>query len=970
MVETQKNALRDFVAYVRNHLEGDEKGEAQVFLEKLIVAFGNAGHKEAGAKLEFRVKEKGQATKFADLLWGDRVLIEMKKRGEKLEKHRYQATEYWLKLIPHPKFVVLCNFDEFWIYDFNVLIEEPVDKIHLEQLPERYSAMAFLLPTWTPSQKIVFQNNLLDVTRQAADYVARVYTRLIKRGIEHKQAQLFILQCVFAFFAEDIHLLEPESFTKLLLECRDEGASSYDLLGGLFRQMNQRKQATGGRYKSVTHFNGGLFAKEAPIDFDKEELDLLVMAASENWSKVQPAIFGAIFEESLGKGERHALGAHYTREVDILKVVVPTIIEPWEKRIRQAGTLKELVALKEELSSFRVLDPACGSGNFLYVAYRALKRLESDLNLRIYTEFSGKAAQLSGRISQISTSQFYGMDINAFAVDLAKVTMVIAKKLAIDESQLVLDNQQLLLPIQWDQALPLDNLDNNIVCADAIFDEWQQVDAIIGNPPYQGKKNLKRVLGIPYVERLRRKFPTSTVSGRADYCVFWFRMAHENLPKNGRAGLIGTNHIRRTYSRKAGLDYIVDNGGTITEAVASQVWPGDADVHVSIVNWIKGKQEGKKKIRIQHGDRVDAPFTEDEVDVITGGLSADFDAGGALALNANCKTKIFYQGQTHGNAGFLLTPEQALTISRDKSSKGVIHPYLVGLDLLRRTGSLPSRYVIDLNHCDDVVSASAHRAAFEHLKIHVMPDMKEAAEKELAETGKHGDRQRHFTRWWKFWRARKELMDLLSSSSRYIVFSRHMKRPIAEFIDPAIHPNDALQVFTAEDDYSFGILQSSSHAAWFKQRGGTLTARARMTPEMGFVTFPWPQKANSAHIRAVANASRDLRVLRRKLMRENNWSFRNLYETLDVPGKNTLMDAHNLLDQSVREAYGMKKESDGLEFLVKLNAELKTIESSGGAVIGPGLPPSVEGANEFISGDAVKMPEFMIEPYSLVAEGT
>jgi len=957
MTEAQKKSLKEFVDYVRAHLEGDEKGEAQVFLEKLIIAFGNPGHREVGAKLEARVKEKGQHTRFADLLWSPRVLIEMKKRGENLEKHRHQATEYWLKLIPHPRYVVLCNFDEFWIYDFNIQVEEPVDKIALDSLPDRYRALAFLSPDWTPKQKIVFLNNLVEVTRSAAKHVAQVYNSLVNRGINKDYAQLFVLQCVFALFAEDIELLEKEFFTKLLLECRD-GASTYDLLGGLFRQMNKQTRAPGNsRYRNVVYFDGGLFAREAPIDLEAEEIDHLLRAATEDWSKVQPAIFGAIFENSLGKEERHADGAHYTHEADILKVVIPTIVEPWQERIQKASTLKDLLALKEELTTYRVLDPACGSGNFLYVAYRALKRLEADLNLRINNEFSGKKAQVKGRISQISTTQFFGMDINPFAVDLAKVTLVIAKKLAIDETEIVMANQQMLLPIQWDVALPLDNLDENITCRDALFVEWPTTEAVIGNPPYQGKKNLKRELGLAYVEKLRQKYPTTVVSGRADYCVFWFRLAHDNLPKNGRAGLIGTNHIRRTYSRKAGLDYIIANGATITEAVATQVWPGDSDVHVSIVNWIKGKQSGKKKIWTQHGDKVDSEFTVDEVDVITGSLSATYDAGDAFELKVNTETKIFWQGQTHGNDGFLLTLEQAEGMAKDQTSRGVLHPYLIGLDLLRRVGSLPSRYVIDLNRCDDVVAACRHKLAFDHLKKHVMPDMKKAADKEFEETGKRiGDRQRHFKKWWKFWRGRQDLMDLIANLPRYIVFSRHMKRPIAEFVDPGIHPNDALQIFTVADDYSFGVLQSSAHAVWFKERGGTLTARTRMTPEMGFVTFPWPQEPTLTQVKAIAKAAVELRVLRRKLMNQNNWTFKNLYDTMDVPGTNRLLDAHAALDIAVREAYGMKKKDDALEFLVNLNTALTDEEEQGHRIVGPGIPPCVKKPNELISTDRIVMP--------------
>jgi hypothetical protein len=238
MTNTLSN-IQAFVDYVRT-LKGDEKGEAQVFCDRLFQAFSHAGYKEAGAKLEFRVKAKGKTTKFADLVWKTKLLLEMKKRGEKLEKHYQQVFEYWLELVPHrPKYVILCNFDEFWIYDFDAQLREPVDRVGLEELPDRFTAFNFLFPE---NRKPQFQNDQVDVTRKAADNVAQVFNRLVERGENAEVAQRFILQCVVALFAEDIDLLPRGLFTELLDECRS-GASFYDLIGGLFRQMGGDRPA-------------------------------------------------------------------------------------------------------------------------------------------------------------------------------------------------------------------------------------------------------------------------------------------------------------------------------------------------------------------------------------------------------------------------------------------------------------------------------------------------------------------------------------------------------------------------------------------------------------------------------------------------------------------------------------------------------------------------------------------------------
>lgn len=938
--------IREFIQYART-LKGDEKGEAQVFCDRLFKAFGHGGYKEAGATLEFRVKG-AKSTKFADLLWRPRLLMEMKKRGEKLQKHYTQAFEYWLHLVPQrPRYVILCNFDEFWIYDFDLQLNDPVDKVALGEMADRYTAFNFLFPI---EKKPQFGNNRVDVTRAAAANVAGAFNSLVARGESREQAQRFALQCVVAMFSEDAELLPKGLFSELLDDCK-RGESAYDLIGGLFRQMNTPTPAKGGRFKGVRYFNGGIFQTVNPVELVAEEIDLLLKAAEENWSKVQPPIFGTLFQSSMGKERRHAFGAHFTSEADIQKVVLPTIVRPWRERIEAAKTLKELRGLLEELRAFRVLDPACGSGNFLYVAFRELKRLELSLMAKIHAEFGRKAQAAVGTRSLVSTKQFYGLDKEEFAVELAKVTLMIAKELAIDESHAWIDAEQLDLPIEFDAALPLDNLDDNIKAGDALFSPWPKAHAIVGNPPFQSKNKMQGEYGPAYLNKLRDAYPD--VPGRADYCVYWFRKSHDELPAGGHAGLVGTNTIRQNYSREGGLDYIVGHGGTITEAVSSQVWSGDAVVHVSIANWVKGEKPGKKKLFTQVGDDRDSPWEVVEVDEIGPALSAGFNVTQAQRLRANIESGACYQGQTHGHEGFLLGQDDAREMMKDAAAKTVIHPYLTGDDLL--SDGSPSRFAIDLNHCADVLAAKRHGKAFHHVEAHVLPTMKANADKEREESGKEsGPRQSHYQRWWKYWRGRPEMLEQLDKLPRYIACARVTKRPIFEFIDSAIHPNDALQLFTLPDDYSFGILQSSIHWAWFVARCSTLKGDFRYTSDTVFDTFPWPQKPTLPQVKKVAEAAVTLRNLRRKVMTENNWSLRELYRTLDTPGKNPLRDAQDVLDAAVRAAYGMKAKEDPLAFLLALNAEMADREASMQPVTGPGLPPCVKDAAEFVTGDCVR----------------
>jgi len=874
--------MEEFVSYCRL-LSGDEKGEAQVFCDRLFVAFGHAGYKQAGAVLEYRIRRRGEPTLYADLRWEARLLLEMKAKGENLSKHYRQALDYWIKAVPHrPRYVVLCNFDEFWIYDFDLQIDEPVDVVRLEDLPERFTALNFLFPEAKPP---VFENDLVAVTRSAAANVAGVFNSLVRRGEDRNRAQRFVLQSVMAMFAEDFRLLPNDMFTELISECQ-RGGSSYDLFGALFRQMNSPQQARAGRFRDVRYFNGGLFATVDPLELASDELDLLAMAARENWSKVKPAIFGTLFQSSLGKEERHAYGAHFTSEADIIKVIGPTIERPWRQQLDACSTLAELLALKRSLQHFVVLDPACGSGNFLYLAYLHLRRLESDLIAKVYASFERKAATRVTQTPFVQLQQFYGLDSYGFAVELAKVTLILAKEIALRETVERFKGAQ---PNLLDKDLPLDNLDQNIRCDDALFCDWPRADSIIGNPPYQSKNKIQQELGPAYIRKVRQRYPD--VPGRADYCVYWFRRAHDELREGGRAGLVGTNTIRQNYSREGGLDYICGNGGTITEAVSTQVWSGDAAVHVSIVNWIKGNATGPKKLFTQLGDNLDSPWSLVEVEEINSALSAQFDVTAAERIDANRRFDGCDQGQTHGHKGFLLTLEKAVEfIADDPKNAEILFPYLTGDDLLGTVPPQPTRFVIDF-HRLDVTAAATYKLPFEHVRDEVLPKRREAAEKEqvrnrevLEQNPEAQVNQHHrnfLNRWWLLAYPRAELIRKLQRLSRYIVCSRVTKRPVFEFVHPSIRPNDALQVFLFEDDYSFGVLQSQIHWEWFNARCSTLKGDFRYTSDTVFDSFPWPQKPKLAAVAQVRRAAVALRDIRTSLVFRNNMTLRDLYRTLE-----------------------------------------------------------------------------------------
>lgn len=969
MTEMERR-LAEFADYAKK-LKGSEKSESQLFCEHLFKAFGWSGLQAAGATLEAPIVVRGSggkaATKFADLLWPGKVLVEMKSRKAKLEDHYEQAYFYWQNAVPHrPRYVLLCNFNEIWIYDFDLQIHEPMDRVRVDQLAKRYAALSFLFPK--PSEPL-FGNNRVAVTREAADNVASLYNTLVDREIDNQASQRFVLQCVVAMFSQSIGLLPMGLFTRLVRDCL-KGENSYDLLGGLFARMNTKPEHASkvGRFKDIQYFNGGLFEVVDQIELRDTELEILDKAASENdWSKVSPVIFGTLFQRSMRKEARHALGAHFTSEAEIDKVVTPTIKRPWYERIDGASSREELLRLRQELESFQVLDPACGSGNFLYVAYRELVRVELKLVKRLTTEFKVKGAP-TGRgstASFLSIKQFHGIDCDPFAVELAKVTMLLGKKLAYDEVLSSLNVQQLGLMLE--KPLPLDNLDDNIREEDALFCKWPKVDAIIGNPPFQSKGSRQQELEPGYLAKLRNEKSLKDVPGRADYCVYWFRRAHDELGEGKRAGLVGTKTIRENNSRKGGLDYIVQNGGTITQAVSKQAWSGEADVVVSIVNWVKGKQPGPKVLEWQDGDFTDGPWTRIEVATINSALSHRVDVTAAETINANADSGKCAQGQTHGHDGFLLSLDEAAEmLAADKENGDVLHPYLIGEDFLGRADSSPSRYVIDFSP-RSLLEAQRYKRLFKQVEKRVLPAREEEAKAEKkrneatlrATPGAHVNwhHRNFYNQWWLLSWPRPELMRQLKRMKRYIVCVRNTMRPVFDFVAADIHPSDLLQIFLLEDDYSFGILQSDLHWEWFTARCSTRNSRFRYTSETVFDCFPWPQSPTLKAVMKVVKAAVDLRQIRQQALDEHGLSRRDLYRALELPGKSPVKDAHQALNLAVRSAYGMTPKADVLQHLLNLNRQLAEAEKREETVVGPGLPPVVKSPRDFITTDCIRAPK-------------
>jgi hypothetical protein len=929
---TLKAALQQFALGAAGGYTGRDAHLA--FTTHLLECFGWKDGRPDGAEIPrlFSIADAGRRVEREVGLWWPerRTLMEVSAHDAVLDFAWKDLLRVGLQLDPIPQYVVLTNQRDLHLYDLARDREAPRLAIRIDDLPKYSEAFPFFTTGWTPgaTPKIV---NVEKVSEEVADLVARLY-RSVRAAHPTRERDVirFTLQCITAMFAEDIGLLPKNYFTTLLYN----GAKAGDVegrLAELFTQMNARDLPAP---RVVPYFNGGLFTEANTLPLGDSQVKALTKAAEANWTYVDPHIFGSVFQGIMDDAERHASGAHYTAHDDIMRVVGPTIVEPWRKRIQTATSLKELTELRKELFAYRVLDPACGSGNFLYVAFRELYRLDTELLSRM-REFPSTAGKLSWN-GGISAANFYGIDINPFAVELAKVTLNIAKKIAFEErrSQAFALAGQVEMDI--DPSLPLDNLDQNIVCADALFTEWPEVDAIVGNPPMLGGRKIRSELGVEYLERLQARFPG--IDSRCDFCCYWFRRAHERLGVQGRAGLIGTTGIRIGTAREVTLDYITASGGTITNAVSSLVWPGDASINVSMVNWVKGNATGPMTLVVDGQS-----FALQRVPTH---LQLHVDLGPARELKANGSGSSM--GATFGHPAF--TSREA-SFPQDVANSGRhIRPLATANDLLRNKLDASCIWLADYDTEEEAAANGAR--AFDYLKQHVYPVVKERAESNT-DTAHY---KRWLRTWWKAQEPRLDFFKLVAGRRRFVVGSRSAARGIFVFLSAGFIPNPTLQLFAFGDDYSFGIIQSTVHWKWIVGKGTRVREDFTYTSDV-WRTFPWPQDPTDDQICAVAAAACALRRTRDSLMSENGWSLRQLHQAAEVDGPHPLKDAQAALDAAVSEAYGIPIGQGPVEFLLELNQLVAEDESDGRKVRGPGLPDHLDPKDpRWFSTDCIEPP--------------
>lgn len=789
---------------------------------------------------------------FADVWRKDAFAWEYKGKHKDLDEAHRQLQRYRESLL-NPPLLVVCDFERFIIRtNFNGTVQEVYD-FHLTRLDEPTN-WRVLRALFTDPASLRPVRTTAEVTEALARHIAEIAKSLQKReAVELADAQTraemnfaqrknlriarFLNRLVFCFFAEDTGLLPPNLFSDLLKLGIDDPHHLATAMENLFAVM-----ATGGTFgkDKIRHFNGHLFEEATVFELTDDELKKLAEAGEYSWQFIQPSIMGTLFERALEPEQRSQLGAHYTSEDDIKTLVEPVLMAPlrreWAtlKRTLAPAYLKgkgtpaqreELAAFQKQLAATTVLDPACGSGNFLYVALQLLLGLEKEV-LAYATQLGFKLAP------KVGVPQLRAIEINPYAYELAQVSVQIGylqwrRDNGFDNDRTpVLQNldgfrneDALLEPHFGRKARNLKEARADEHTADTslkFYTErvWPTCEIIVGNPPFLGGKMLRRELGDDYVVALFTTFAQG-VEPQADLCCYWFEKARKQIEKKEcrRAGLLATQGIRGGANREV-LKRIKETGD-IFFAVSDRDWVlNGANVHISMV----GFDDGSETSRQLDGAGVSQ---------IHSNLTAQ--AGDTtLAQRLRSMADTVFMGDTKGGAfdidddtaqSWLLAPNP-----NGKPNSDVLVPWANGLAVTRRMDPM---WIIDFGR-EDQANASGYKAPFAHVQQHVLPERKE------------NNREAYAKYWWRHAEARPAMLAALAPLPRFLATVAVAKHSLFVWLKQPGLPDHALFAYANSQDCFFGVLQSRVHLLWALKQGTRLETRPRYTPTTCFETFPFP----------------------------------------------------------------------------------------------------------------------------------
>lgn len=901
--------------------EGYERGQSQNFWTQVFNSYGVSGQTQLKA-FEHRLKD-GKGQKYVDAFIPKLVMIEQKSRGVDLHKAYAQVSGYYDKLNTNekPRYIVLSNFDEIWLYDIANPLDVKTYKCNLSELPSNAEWLSFLSPD--SQQSDIIEEN--PINRKATEMVAKLHQAFIEDGVNADDLALFLTRLIFCFFADDTGIFGKKHLLQQLLErqAMPDGSNLHQVLATLFDTLNtkQRSSRLPQDYAEFAYVNGDLFAANVPIPYFDSRLYDLVMACNElDWSEISPAIFGSMFQSVLDvsdtdKDTRREFGAHYTSEKNILKVINSLFLNDLRDEFSKCTTNKpRAIKLYEKLSTLKFADFACGCGNFLIIAYRELRLLENQLIAQIYGDQRG-LLDIS-TMCKVTVEQFYGIEIEPHAAHIARVAMWITDHQLNEATAQRFGTTRPTTPIIYSP---------HIIEGNALQIEWSSVidpndcNYQFGNPPFIGKA----------YQTAEQKADLQKVAGGVkgykvlDYVAGWYIKAMHFMQSvtkpnhHVETAFVSTNSIVQGEQVAVLWKYLLDEcKGYINFAHQTFKWSnegkGVAAVHCVIVGYSLINRQEKTIFTYANIDGEPTPNKAKNINgYLFNGENVFFDKtkkqiSGELPMD---------YGSMPNDGGYLLMSddEYHALIRTQPLAKKYIKPFMMGNEFLNDIKRwclwFDSCNTVELNN--DLLKMPEVAERIQQVKFLRSQSSREATNKLANIPHLFGERR--------------------YSNSPYIglprVSSENRKFIPIDFLDGTV-AGDKLYVLLGGGLYHFGILSSSMHNAFMRLTAGRLESRYSYSNTIVYNNFPYPFMADDTDTKAeqarqsIAKAGQavlDAREDYRKA--EPKPTLAQLYNRYLVDPYPKLTKAHSELDKAVDKAYGYKgngSDESRVEFLLKL----------------------------------------------------
>lgn len=879
-----------------------EKGETQTFYNEFFEIFGVQRKKVA--TFEEPIKRAGaKAPGFIDLFWKGTLLVEQKSAGRDLTKAKQQALDYFpgIKDSELPRYVLVCDFQTFELYDLDTREEV---KFKLADLLKNVNAFSFI---FGGAPRVFKDQDPVNI--EASELMGKLHDALLASGYQGHDLERFLVRLVFCLFADDTGIFAPKGIFLDFVRDRtsEDGADLGPLLGQLFEVLNRphdkRHKTLDEDLKQFDYINGDLFAERLPMpDFDSTMRKLLLDACTFDWSAVSPAIFGALFQSVMDKEKRRAIGAHYTTEQNILKLIHPLFLDDLRteldrlKERRDTGKAAAFKAFQKKLTDIRCFDPACGCGNFLVIAYRELRTLETEVLIELNRNRRFDAAELS----QIDVNQFYGIEIEEFPVRIAEIALWMMDHIMNMRLSEALGGYFPRIPLK---ASP------TIKNADALEIDWAtvlepaQCSYVLGNPPFGGAKLQKEKQRAQVAELAA----LSKKRGTLDYVTAWFIKAGAYIQNTtAKIGFVATNSITQGEQVAELWPLLFDrNNLEIAFAHRTFAWGsearGKAHVHVVILGLTLRDQTPRDKRLFDYPD-VDGDPIESVVRAISPYL---FDASNladphTVVYETNSPPagmpSMIIGSKPIDDGNYIFTDEErAAFLADEPAAAPFLHPYIGSVEfingerrwILALHNATPAQIRAMPRVCQRIDAVRSFREASKSAPTNKLANVPTLYHVNIIPTGPF------------------LVIPEASSEQREYV-------PIG-YLEPPIIPSSLVRIIENASLSLFGVLTSRMHMAWLRYIGGKLKSDYRYSIGIVYNPFPWPSLESDSKTQ-IETLTQSILTARQHHAES---TFADLYNADSMP--TDLRRAHQALDVAVdrlyrREAFASDRER--VEFLL------------------------------------------------------